>query len=301
MRIPIFSSYNKKKSLERRKGGGGGGKGGGSSGAKGGGSTGSGSSGRTPVSGLPTSGNRGASPYGSGGGSPITIPAGTLFAGRTSGGGTRNQVFGNRLYGSGYPGQGSRSVSGRGFPFGYWPLVWGAGVGAGIGYLHDSEYGRGDNSSRPGGVLFQAIIMEPNDNTTYHLVADNSSVTSILSSVESNCTLLTNSITPRAINPDNSSEPQPEQAVQYYRASSVALTLDGYNNSAVDSSNDTAVDTPLPSGLNMTFLDCLNQTIGASAPILDASAAVPRFLNPIDQPLALPMLWLFIFLARTLF
>jgi hypothetical protein len=45
----------------------------------------------------------------------------------------------SRIYGSGYPGLGSRSVAGRNFPFGYWPLVWGVGVGSGIVYLRDDE------------------------------------------------------------------------------------------------------------------------------------------------------------------
>jgi len=113
-----------------------------------------------------------------------------------------------------------------------------------------------------------------NDNTTFHLVSDNSSVVAILSAVESNCSLSTNSITPRTFNPDNSSEPQPEQAIQYFRSSSVVLTLNGYNNTAADSNDTNAVDTPLPSGLNMTFLDCLNQTIAASAPIENAASSL---------------------------
>ena len=70
----------------------------------------------------------------------------------------------------------------------------------------------------------QAPLQEPNDNTTYHIVADNSSVVAILSAVESNCSLLTNSITPMPFDPNNNSAPQPEQAVQYYRSSSIVLT-----------------------------------------------------------------------------
>jgi hypothetical protein len=50
--------------------------------------------------------------------------------------------------------------------------------------------------------------------------------------------------------------------------------VDGYNDTAADSNDPNAVDTPLPSGLNMTFLDCLNQTIGASAPIIDAAPSL---------------------------
>lgn len=175
--------------------------------------------------------------------------------------------------------------------------MWGAGIGGSAAYLHDREYGDASNSSRPGGALFQAPLMESNDNTTYHLVADNSTVVAILSAVESNCSLSTNSITPVAFNPDNSSAPQPEQAVQYYRSSSIVLTLDGYNDTGADSNDTNAVDTPLPSGLNMTFLDCLNQTIAASAPIVDAAPSLEAMAN-------IPFLgtaWLVIVLARALF
>jgi hypothetical protein len=95
MFIPFYSS-KKKRSLHRRKGGGRGGGGGGSSSSSGGrGSSGSSGSSR-PVSGLPSN-SRGTSSYSGGGGSPVTIPAGQAFAGRTLGGGTRGQVFGSRF------------------------------------------------------------------------------------------------------------------------------------------------------------------------------------------------------------
>ena len=77
-----------------------------------------------------------------------------------------------------------------------------------------------------------------------------------------------------------SSWPVPEQVVQYYRASSFALSLDGYNNTAAlpsnaPASNDSSpvqmADTPFPSGLNTTFLECVNSTTAASVPLLDAS------------------------------
>jgi len=114
--------------------------------------------------------------------------------------------------------------------------------------------------------------MELNDNATYHLVADNSTVSAILNALESNCSLSTHP-TPALFNPQDTSEPQPEQVIQYYRSSSIALTLDGYNNSAADSSDPNAVDTPLPSSLNSTFLVCINQTIAASAPIEDDASS----------------------------
>ena len=96
MRIPIIS-------LEKRKGGGGGHSGsspkGGSGSPKGSG-TGSGSKPppSVPESGFPPK-SKGAS-SGQGGGKPITIPPGSTFAGRTSGGGTRQQIYGTRYLAS---------------------------------------------------------------------------------------------------------------------------------------------------------------------------------------------------------
>lgn len=45
-----------------------------------------------------------------------------------------------RTYGSGYPGVRSRGINGLGFPFYFWPVVWGGAAGAGgAAYLHSSE------------------------------------------------------------------------------------------------------------------------------------------------------------------
>ena len=51
-----------------------------------------------------------------------------------------------RTYGSGYPGLGGRGVTGRGFPFYFWPIAWGglAGLGA-AAYLHSTEVRSGGN------------------------------------------------------------------------------------------------------------------------------------------------------------
>jgi len=63
--------------------------------------------------------------------------------------------------------------------------------------------------------------------------------------------------------------PKPQQAIQYYRASSTVLTLDGYNNSATFSSNESASDSPLPQNIDTKFLECLNQTIGSAVPLVE--------------------------------
>lgn len=97
-----------------------------------------------PVSNIPAAGKSSATSYGSGGGKAVAIPSGQLFAGRQAGGGTRDQVTGTSVYGSGYPGITGRGVAGRGFPFYFWPIVWGGGSGIGTAaYLHDENEVRG--------------------------------------------------------------------------------------------------------------------------------------------------------------
>ncbi|KAF8577674.1 hypothetical protein K439DRAFT_1364203 [Ramaria rubella] len=268
-------------SLERRKGGKGGGGGGsggksGSSGKSGGGSTGGkgiGSPGSSVPVKSPSGSTANAISYGGGSTKVTTIPASQLFSGRLSGGGTRPNIFGtNRQYGSGYPGTTTSGIAGRGFPFGFWPVTFGAAAGLGASsQFHSHEYGDPDNSTRPGGPLFDAPFQPPGSANTYYILSDNSTVQSLIASVMANCSLSTTSITAVPYNTTDSTQPKPEQVIQYYRSSSIALTLGGYNNSAVFSSDPNAPDTPLPLGLNDTFLDCLNQTIGAAAPLLDAA------------------------------
>ncbi|EIN08255.1 hypothetical protein PUNSTDRAFT_68982 [Punctularia strigosozonata HHB-11173 SS5] len=291
MLVPFISDTDasrtaRKRKLERRKGGGGkGGKGGGSSTGKGG-SSGSGSSGssgsRGTKSSVPISGSvatrKSATSYGSGGGKAITIPSGQLFAGRTAGGGTRAQTFGGQRYGSGYPGLGNNGVAGRGFPFFFWPVVWGGALGAGNAhYLNGREYGDERNTSRPGGPMFQATFASNSSNSTFHVIADNSTAVSLSGSITANCSSFVStsnsSTTPSAYNSTAPGAPNPVQAVQYYRASSVVLTLDGYNDTAALSDDNTTANTPLPSSVDHNLLDCLNQTIGLAVPLINGASS----------------------------
>ncbi|KZV85904.1 hypothetical protein EXIGLDRAFT_653630 [Exidia glandulosa HHB12029] len=285
--IPFISTRNDNEALLKRKGGGrgGGGFGGGRSGGRtsssGHTSSSSSSSSKSPAFSIPSSsGKKGSSvhTYGNGGGKVSSISSGS-FSGRTQGGGTRSQVYGSSVYGSGYPagyGSAGRGVTGAGFPFYFWPLVWGGAIGYTAGYLHDeNEYGKVDNSSRPGGALYQVPIVSPSSASfvsTYHLIADHDTVTALISSISSNCTGISNAPLQASALASNASSLAPETAIQYYRASSVALTLDGYNNTAA-LSNDTSATamTPIPSAVNMTFLTCLNETIGASVPLVDSA------------------------------
>ncbi|EUC57521.1 catalytic domain thiamin pyrophosphokinase, putative [Rhizoctonia solani AG-3 Rhs1AP] len=292
-----------------RGGGGGGGRGG--SGGSGGGGSGGGSRGGVSFSG--SNGNRGASSYGAGGGSVTSISSGA-FIGRPIGGGARPQVYGNSRYGSGYTYGGGSSVAGRGFPFGYWPVF--VPIGAGAGYYGYREYGPANNDSRPGGQMQQALIRSsdwPADggggNTTtnnatasYYIVGDADSVSAVMDALVAQCSVV--NATGTAVN-DNNSTVHVEQAVQYYRASSFMLALTSYNNSAnlpsnAPADNNTAApppsaDTPLPAGTNTTFLNCLNETIGESVPIMDAAPGALRATTGLN---VVGMLWLMIWLLK---
>ncbi|KAJ7131868.1 hypothetical protein C8R43DRAFT_1239673 [Mycena crocata] len=267
------------------KGGGGGGKGGGKSGGttnKGGGSNSSGKSGGKTSS-ITTGGTgKSITSYNNGGGKASVISSGNAFAGRSQGGASRSQIYGSRTYGSGYPGYYGRGVAGRGFPFYFWPLAWGTGIGYGSNsaYMHSNEYGARDNSSRPGGVLSTASFQSNSTGTIFRVVSDNSTVADLMGDIATNCSMYlvpaaTNATTPFN---DASQQPAPEQVVQYYRASSVALSLDGYNNSAVFAAENSTADTPLPAGIDTKLLDCLNYTVGLAAPLVDGAQMmqVPR-------------------------
>src|SRR5882762_8323623 len=111
--------------------------------------------------------------------------------------------------------------------------------------------------------------------STVHVLADNATVASLISSITANCSSDLNtgstSHTPIPYTGSNATAgSQPASAVQYYRASSVVLTLDGYNNTALFSSNSTAPTAPLPNNVDMKLLVCLNDTIGRGVPLVNA-------------------------------
>ena len=110
--------------------------------------------------------------------------------------------------------------------------------------------------------------------TTFHVLSDNATVLSLISIITANCsTFLSNSssTSPFLFNASLPNAPQPEQAIQYYHASSTVLTLDGYNNSMTFSSNKSMPDTPLPQNIDMKLLECLNQTIRLSVLLIDGA------------------------------
>jgi len=230
-----------------------------------------------------------ASPYSDGGGKSFKLKSG-VFSGRVSGGGKRETVYGTRSYGSGYPYGGSGFfVSSRPFPYGFYP------VPIQSHYYGNDEYENVNITDRPGGNLVAAIVQPSNDpsSVTYRLLGDNSSVSAVFAALIANCSISNSTSDIYAFTPstctNTSMWPLPEQVIQWYRASSFSLSLDGYNNTASLASNQPSsnsstdftrlADTPLPEGLNMTFLECVNYTTGASVPLLDNP---PPILDPLQ-------------------
>jgi len=117
----------------------------------------------------------------------------------------------------------------------------------------------------------------------FNLVGDEDSVRAVLDVlVSSNCTVANLTVVPYSS--ANASQPRPENVVQYYRASSLALTLNGYNNTAqlpsnMPSNNNTAPpnipDVPLPTNhTDLIFLACINSTIQQSLPIMNSASSM---------------------------
>ncbi|TFK46475.1 hypothetical protein OE88DRAFT_1667450 [Heliocybe sulcata] len=125
--------------------------------------------------------------------------------------------------------------------------------------------------------MYNGTVHSLSGNTTLHIIADNSTVVSLLSSILNCSSLLTTTTSPPPVpyNGSSSYPPKPEQAIQYYRASSIVLTLDGYNDTAAlaDTSGTSQSDVPLPSWVNTNMIDCVNQTIGAAAPLINGDNA----------------------------
>ncbi|KAG8971069.1 hypothetical protein FRC05_011535 [Tulasnella sp. 425] len=212
-----------------------------------------------------------------------TITSGTVFAGRPTGGGSRATIYGTSVYGSGYTyADNGRWVAGRGFPFGYWPIyIWPS-------YYGSNEFGPWNNASRPGGNMSYAQLLPPTPDTSqsrralvnprqaitnnatapYFVVGDHDSVEAILVFLRSKCRAIIGNATD--FNADLNPLPV-EQYLQYYRASSFALALSTYSNSAASvanqppSNDSTIANLPpaaIPPGTNLDFLQCVNTTIG---------------------------------------
>ncbi|CCA71842.1 hypothetical protein PIIN_05777 [Serendipita indica DSM 11827] len=232
------------------------------------------------------------SAWGGGGGSRRTIPSNAAagpFAGREYGGGDRHTIYGTRAYGSGYPygANNARSIRGRPFPYGVWPISWGQN------YLGGDEYSLNAiingttyelDFLRPGGPM-GVVKLAPDTShwsgvsseEVYEMIGDRDSLAFMMADLVDWC-----HVQPQTLrrfdpsNPSSISQPRPENVIQYYRASSFAVTYPGYKNtfalgSNISTSQTFADSSPLPSRIaNSGFLRCINDTIGNALPIADS-------------------------------
>lgn len=235
--------------------------------------------------------------YSSGGGQTSTVFSGA-FKGRSLGGGSRSHIYGTRcvycisalgnhlrrlpsVYGSGYPHRpfGSSGVAGQPFPYYHYPIVWESPYPASLYPAHLSpsqEYGPPSYVLRPGGALMQAMLQSNSTKSTFYFLADNSTVFAVLSIIRAYCSRhgnldnKTSSSVGVAYPEASGSAPLAVDALQYYRASSAVLTLDGYNNTVALSASPNVSPLPLPAEVDRTLLTCLNASIGAAIPLVDA-------------------------------
>lgn len=234
-----------------------------------------------------------------GGGSPFTIGGSSPFAGRQAGGGTRDAVVGTRRFGSGYPYSNGNiqrgGVYGQPFPFGFWPIFF-------IGHGYSGEYrDRNVNGTeeRPGGDLVQVAVypnatqwvLTPEQTAnnsaveTFYMIGDRDSVETMLVVLspcvgceQYSCGTVNSTISSFT---GNDTTVRFENTLQWYRSSSFGLAYPGYNNTYafLPLNESTTLDwnnsSSLPDSLSSdTFLQCLNATIAAALPVLNAASAL---------------------------
>jgi hypothetical protein len=124
-------------------------------------------------------------------------------------------------------------------------------------------------------AVFSSASVAPNTPSTFRFLADNTTVALMDLEVKAECGSLldSNATTSPLVFWESDTTPAPEQVVQYYRASSAVLTLDGYNNTATYAVEGTA-DSPLPDNTNQGLLSCLNSTIGNTIPLIDGASGM---------------------------
>lgn len=109
------------------------------------------------------------------------------------------------------------------------------------------------------------------------VLADKSTVSSLIGSVKANCSSYLskdNTSSSPTQYTNQSTEIGPQEVLQYYRASSAALLLDGFDSGVLNGTqNLNASVVPvisLPNGTDTMLLTCLNDTIGRAVPLVDA-------------------------------
>ena len=140
--------------------------------------------------------------------------------------------------------------------------------------------------------------------TMFYLVTDNDTAIAMVPILQQNCSSVLNSgvsNTPVPYNTSDPNSPKPEEAVQYYRASSVALMLEGYNNTAQLSDDTSLPDTPLPTNIDTNLLACLNDTLGAAIPLVDAASPTAWNLGVTGSAYTITSFWLLYYALSAIF
>ena len=141
-------------------------------------------------------------------------------------------------------------------------------------------------------------------NTTFYLVTDSDTATAMVTVLQNNCSSVLNSgvsNTPVPYNISDPNSPKPEEVVQYYRASSAALMLEGYNNTAQLSDNTSLPDAPLPTNIDTNLLTCLNETIGAAIPLVDAASPTTWNFGVTGSAYTISSFWLLYYVLSVIF
>ena len=218
-------------------------------------------------------------------------------------------------------------VQGRNLPFFFYPIAYGRYPGYGPSYIYDHEYGEPNNKRRPGGRLYFITIQPAKSLTkgphpevppmTLQVIADKPTLKEIKSAVRWSCSkdnfngwigmdkVRVSGMKKFKGPAEKPKGPVPEQVVVYYRGSSVALSLAGYNNTAQVTGYDPRdsrclVDTPLPSVASTPFFQCINRTLGESIPLVVADIGAGPYQPNAALPMATPQLGLVTLLVLVL-
>lgn len=155
------------------------------------------------------------------------------------------------------------------------------------------QYGNVTNTTRPGGPLYTFTLQSQSDNTTIRILADNATAISLIPNIAGNCSNVLNQDTTYGTKrvkfvPYQDNMPVPEQAIQYFRANSIAMTLDGYNNTMASNETSPAGEhTPFPGWANQDLIGCVNKTIGEAALLIttndDSQTLPPKKLSIFEE------------------
>ncbi|CCA75115.1 hypothetical protein PIIN_09099 [Serendipita indica DSM 11827] len=222
--------------------------------------------------------------WGGGGGATWTISNDSVhpFVGRQFGGAKRKQIAGTRAFGSGYPwdSDNAATLSGRGFPFGTWPIWWGND------FMGTDEYNSTKDTIRPGGQLVTAPVQlikagSPFTNATedemYYILGDTQSVTFMMISFVTWCHV--KPAWPTKFDPLSPNTPiRLENVFQYYRASSFALASTLYNNTfARTSIANSTESSPLPAQVEYSdYRQCVDSVISNALPVMNKPPLVQK-------------------------